>query len=740
MSPALVRPFCLRSVQHARLLIATVQSAMLQIAVWRDDTCPITLPRRGGKQTDSECELLFSLFPGVPIGTGVTLQKAAARTAGFAVLYLAATYLGRLTVMDDTNLSLVWPAAGVLAVWFLAQRESGLRWLDYAALTIITLAVNVATGATLLLAAFFAVANLVQGIAFVSLLGRWLPGVWDRPLAHLTDLWRLAAAALVSTLCGAAIGPTGIWLVNGAYSGDAAAVWLARNTVAILLISVAALQLKHGVVRLRPTELLAILVTSATAYYLVFAHTRSLPVAFALLALTVWVALRMHTTVVVLHDLVFGSLAVVFTLLDHGPFAAIGSHPVRALVAQLFVGTIAVVGLALALGRDEREALIAELRSSGDAATRQARLMTTIVESMTEGLAVIDGEGQFLMRNPAAVRLLGGVTSLTGRVATGSYYGMFHPDGSPIAEQDLPYRRALSSDQVQTMDILVRNAALPEGRILRFNVTRLTTYPGGPHHAVVVFHDVTADRRHRDELISFAGMVAHDLLNPLTTIEGWNEVLETELAGHPSADRVVRINRATARMRSFLNGLIAYTSARDGRLHPETINLYWLARDVATGYLDQAQESGAPVPEFEFGELDAVDADPVLVRQLLESLIGNAVKFTQEGVPPRISIASQPAASGLVRVDVTDNGIGIPAGRRDAVFSHFHRAEGSTGYAGTGLGLAICKRIVERHGGTITVASNPAGSGSRMTFTLPRARASYAQPAAPAWTYFTPSQ
>jgi len=682
----------------------------------------------------------------------MTFPAALARTAAFALLYLAATYAGRLTVLDEGSLSLVWPAAGVLAVWGLVQRESRWWWIDALALVGVTAAVNIATGATPALAAVYAVANLVQGIVFGGLFTRWLPKLWAYPdggvpLSRRGQLWRLAAAATAGALCGAAIGPAGGWLLTGEYSATSALVWAARNTVSILLIGVVGGQILHLVRRRsmrgageavgagwpRRLEYAAVVVVSLAAYSWVFGRTDSLPLAFGLIALTVWAALRLPTTAVAVHNLAFGAIAIGYTVFGHGPFAAVASDSARALVAQLFVGTLAVVGLLLALVRDENEALLAELRASGETASHQAQLMGTIVESMTEGVAVLDQDGRFVMRNPAAGRLLGGVTSLTGRMAAGSFHGLFQPDGTPLADDELPFRRALADGQPRTMDILVRNPGLPEGRILRFNASRLASPQDGAQHAVVVFHDVTADLRHRDELMSFAGAVAVDVLNPLTSIEGWTEVLEGELAGYPAADRVLRIQRAAARMRSFLNGLIAYTSARDGKLHPETVNLYWLVKDVANGHLDLAQETGAPPPRFEFGDLDAVDADPVLVRQLLENLVSNGIKFVAPGVVPHITVTTQPAANDLIRVDVTDNGIGILVGQREAVFSQFHRAEGVAGSQGTGLGLATSKRIVERHGGTITAMSNPDGSGTRMTFTLPRARTSFARHGQPAW-------
>jgi signal transduction histidine kinase len=146
------------------------------------------------------------------------------------------------------------------------------------------------------------------------------------------------------------------------------------------------------------------------------------------------------------------------------------------------------------------------------------------------------------------------------------------------------------------------------------------------------------------------------------------------------------------------------------------------------------------VPRIEAGRLDQVDADAGAVRQLLENLIGNSIKYTAPDVIPHLEITSR-RRGGTVEVTIADNGIGIPAGQHEAIFDNFHRAHRDTGYAGTGLGLAICHRIVTRHGGFITADDNP-GGGSRFVFTLPAAatrtvRASEEDPAttlAPALT------
>jgi hypothetical protein len=103
---------------------------------------------------------------------------------------------------------------------------------------------------------------------------------------------------------------------------------------------------------------------------------------------------------------------------------------------------------------------------------------------------------------------------------------------------------------------------------------------------------------------------------------------------------------------------------------------------------------------------------------------GAAREYTLPGQPARIDIAAHPD-DGLVRVQIADRGIGIPADEQPHVFNTFHRSAAHDNYSGTGLGLAICHRVVERHGGTIAVSDNP-GGGTRVTFTLPAA-----DPAAP---------
>ncbi|MBG0833265.1 MASE1 domain-containing protein [Planomonospora sp. ID67723] len=671
------------------------------------------------------------------------------RTVMFTALYLVATVAGRLTVIEGASLSLVWPAAGVAVLWFMAQRHEKSWWPDVVALSGVTFVVNVLTGAPAVLGAAFLVANLVQVWVFLWLFERLCPDLWSArgwgKFARVNHLWRLLFVAAASTLCGTAFGPTSVWVFSGQWSWMTTAVWMARNTVSIVLIGAVGLRLGRlfgsrpynepgmwadalaGLRKLggwRIAECLALMATTAIAYIVAFAMSHGLPLAFPLLAVTVWAGLRFSTTFVVLHDLLAGVAAILFTLNGYGPFATIGSAPARALVAQIFVGLVAIVGLALALSRDERETLLGRATAAEESASAQARLLTTIMDSMHDGVAVIDADERFVMRNPATGHLLGGVTSSTGALASSQYYGLFHPDGRPVREEEMPFRQALAGREVPSMDMVVRNHGVPEGRVLNVSAIPLPAAGGG---AIVVLHDVTAERRHRDELAAFAGVVSHDLLNPLSTVEGWVDVLaeavDPEPGGTPDldmvGDSVVRIKRAAARMRNLIRDLLAYTTARDAAIAPVPVSLEDVVRDVVTARGDlPAHLAGERAPLFHLGDLHEVRADPALLRQLMDNLIGNAVKYTAPGATPEVTVTSTREGPDLIRVEVADRGIGIPAGQHEAVFENFHRAHAKSGYTGSGLGLAICKRIVERHGGSIGVEDNP-GGGSRFYFTLP---------------------
>ncbi|GGN31731.1 signal transduction histidine kinase [Actinoplanes campanulatus] len=685
-------------------------------------------------------------------GTGepmAGLRASLLRTAGFASLFVLMEVLSRVPFTQSTDLYSLWPSVGVAVMWFVAQLRSPARWIDPMVLVAALVGINLAAGQTVAVAVVCTLLAPFQVGVYMRLLALAHPqrlGVVGRArLRRPADLWPQLAAAVGAATAGAVVGFPALWAVTGTFQWGQAGTVLISTATSMLICEamtrhVAAvltgLRARHGTLRaawrqavrevpgVRIGEYLAVIGCSAAAYGVMFALP-GISMVFPLLALTVWAAVRLSTTYVLMFSAAVTLAAGAVTLYQSGPFATLGSAQAAVLIAHVYAAMSTLIGLTLALIRDERATLTTALTAEKEQASRQAQLMNAIVDSMSDGLGVHDRDGRLIMHNPATVTLLGRIRSPEA-VDPIAFYGLCNLDGTPMNEHDLPWDRVTADGQPHVADMLVRNPDLPHDRILRSTAAPLVGPDGYMDRVVSLLRDVTAETRHRDALASFAGVVAHDLLNPLTTIEGWTETADDALADIPEHPAVatahgglVRVKRAAVRMRGLVNDLLAYTTTRDAALTPAVIDLNQMVTDIADARVDTAIAAGTPVPAITAADLHPMNADPVLTRQLLDNLVSNAVKYTAADVTPHITISSA-RVDDTVAVTIADNGIGIPAGQHDAVFDTFHRAHRGQAYSGTGLGLSICKRTVERHGGTITASGNP-GGGTRFTFTLPAA-------------------
>ena len=408
-----------------------------------------------------------------------------------------------------------------------------------------------------------------------------------------------------------------------------------------------------------------------------------------------------------------------------------------AMTATLLMLTLLLAALVatLASGQARAQRLVAaatgELRRTGREARDQAQLLRTILDSITDGVGVVDESGKFIVQNPAGKVMLGVEAEPAGTYDWQRHFGLYRPDGSaPYPLDEMPLMRALHGETADDVELLVRNAVHPNGVLISVNARQMELADGS-FGAVAVFRDVTEDRAHEAELAGFAGVVAHDLKSPLATVVGYSELLEDALSGpmggperEEALSHLARIAATANRMRTLIDDLLAYTTARDATIHPTTFPLGTLVHEVVSARVDasRADRNAGYFPDIYVGPLPTVHADPVLLRQVLENLVGNALKYTPPGQAARIDITgdSQPGPEGrpMARVEIADRGIGLPAGEHTRIFARFHRAHPDAGYPGTGLGLAICQRIVERHGGLIAAADNP-GGGARFRFTIP---------------------
>lgn len=158
---------------------------------------------------------------------------------------------------------------------------------------------------------------------------------------------------------------------------------------------------------------------------------------------------------------------------------------------------------------------------------------------------------------------------------------------------------------------------------------------------------------------------------------------------------------------------------QNGQLRPDAVKLEDVAIEIIASR--RARWAEADEPGFVLNLTHKVEADPGLLRQLLDNLVGNAIKYTPADRAPWIEIDSnQDVEPGWIRVNIVDRGIGIPDGQEELIFGEFHRGPVEGRSAGTGLGLALTRRIVGLHGGEISARSNPEG-GSTFSFTFPEA-------------------
>jgi light-regulated signal transduction histidine kinase (bacteriophytochrome) len=216
-------------------------------------------------------------------------------------------------------------------------------------------------------------------------------------------------------------------------------------------------------------------------------------------------------------------------------------------------------------------------------------------------------------------------------------------------------------------------------------------------------------------------MVTHDLKEPVRKMKFFNGLLKKEI----EAERIEnikkysdKVDQSAQRMETLIEGTLAYSTLNKSIQSVQKINLDQIIENIKIDLELIIQEKDAILITSELPEIEGA---PILIHQLFYNLIHNALKFSKADEPPRVIITSKIVEhNGRIHVQIVikDNGIGLDSAYAERIFNAFERLHSKDDYEGTGLGLALCRKIAERHNGTITAAGKE-NAGAEFTITLP---------------------
>jgi chemotaxis family two-component system sensor kinase Cph1 len=352
-------------------------------------------------------------------------------------------------------------------------------------------------------------------------------------------------------------------------------------------------------------------------------------------------------------------------------------------------------------------------------------LYTTVVEDSLTGIYIIQ-DGKIAFVNQRFADIFGySREELTGKDSL----DLVHPDDRPLVagirrrrlegkEAPTEYEARGLKKNGELIWVQRRNSVISyEGKLaILGNALDVTALKKAEKASNAYAREL---ERKNAELDSFASVASHDLIEPLRKVQNFGNLLISRYGQsleEQGKDYMRRMQKATTRMLSLIQSLLAFSHVTAKPAALKETDLVEAAQEALSNLEVRINETKAVV---EIGSLPTVKVDRLQMVQLFQNLIGNALKFHRERIPPHVKIYSEEAdENGSVKIYVEDNGIGFDEKYLDRIFSPFEKLHGKEQYEGVGMGLAICIKIAERHGGKITARSQ-VNKGSTFIVTLP---------------------
>jgi len=418
----------------------------------------------------------------------------------------------------------------------------------------------------------------------------------------------------------------------------------------------------------------------------------------------------------------------------------VGHATTLTIVAGSVFTFIALLVACIVILRD-----VAARHRAEEALAAEHHLLLSIIDTIPDHVYVKDVEGRFILDNIAHRAMYGPKTegSTTGRTVF-DYYSA--DDAERFDDDD--HRVIETGEGIFNLE---EPRAQEDGSELWIQTTKvpLRDTDGSIIGLVGISADISNRKAAEEQLLrfaaqlessntelqNFASVASHDLQEPLRKIQAFSDRLRAKCGAvltDQGLDYLERMESAARRMQVLIQDLLKLSRITSCALPFEQCNLGEIVRAVLLDLEIMIEQKNATV---EVGELPTIEADPVQMRQLFQNLISNALKFQRPGDKPEVvvegrvyqmkerNIAGAAPGQQICKIVVRDNGIGFDTGFAEQIFIVFQRLHTRSEYEGTGIGLAVCRKITDRHGGSI-VAKSAEGQGAAFIVTLPVAQTS----------------